>query len=65
MSKKWNHKKIREWVRTYALVILAFASLVIAYSSVAAAIALQHWVDKGDSAWTAPWINVINRGPVQ
>ena len=64
-KKPLLNPEVRDWIRTYAQVVMAIASLVIAYTSVAALIVLQHWVDKGDSAWTAPWINVINRGPVQ
>lgn len=64
MSKKLT-PRTRDLLRTIAVWVIALASLVVAYASVVTAMALQHWVASGESAWTAPWLNVITRGPVQ
>lgn len=54
-----------KWIQLAVLVAGAVALWVIAFAALDVAQAISHWVDKGDSAWTAPWVNVINRGPVQ
>ncbi len=50
--------------KAYKLAVLVLL-LVITVFIVRASIELVDYLQAGRSAWTAPWLNVINRGPVQ
>lgn len=45
------------------IIVWALASLVVAVAAVYIAVDLHSFVN--GNAWDAPWLNVIERGPVQ
>lgn len=52
-------------VRLAALLTAALSLLVLAVMAVIVGVELVQYLNNTESAWTAPWVNTINRGPVQ
>ncbi|WIC88959.1 hypothetical protein SEA_SHAGRAT_92 [Rhodococcus phage Shagrat] len=48
----------------FKLAVVALLT-VMTIAVVVTAVELVDYLEAGRSAWTAPWVNVINRGPVQ